>query len=274
MTQLKDLRQDRARVVAEIGRMEAASQRAAKVPSEQEVRQMLAGFGKILATAANGVSDADVAQAREIIAMLTGGRIDLSQQGERKPKRGWLQGRFEVRLLDFLIEKAAGVPPTQASDGVEVVIDYRRPLPSLQRSERAYHLCEEEGWLKVRIAKHLGVSKSRLTKLLQDAYARRGLPMPDGRSRRATLSEKHQTRPPFRAIADDVKAMLDQGLLIQEIAERKHCDKNTVTKAKDFWYVSRGLPVPDGRSRRKTLDRKVSHPRRRPETDASSDAAT
>ena len=48
-----------------------------------------------------------------------------------------------------------------------------------------------------------------------------------------------------------------------EIAEHLHCDRNTVTKAMKFAYQSRGLPVPDGRTRRKSLDRKVSRPRRR-----------
>jgi DNA invertase Pin-like site-specific DNA recombinase len=269
---LKELRHERAEVAAEIGTWEAASQRPRKIPTEEEVREMLQDLAEIFAAAARGDS-LDVAQVREIIDAITGGRIEMYQQGERAAKRGWLQGRFKVRLLDFLVEKASGVPPAEAGEAIEVTIDYRRPEASLDKSERAYHLCEHKGWLKIRIAKHLGVSKSRVTKLLHDAYARRGQEMPDGRSRRSTLAEKHQAVPVFQSIADDVKAMLDQGMLIFEIADALGVDKATVTKAKIFWYTSRGLTPPDGRSRRKTLTRKVSHPRRRPgEKDGSEPA--
>ena len=65
----------------------------------------------------------------------------------------------------------------------------------------------------------------------------------------------------YQVISEDVFALLEQGLLIEEIAERQGCDRNTVTSAKKFAYTSRNLPVPDGRTRRKELDRKVSRPR-------------
>jgi hypothetical protein len=54
-------------------------------------------------------------------------------------------------------------------------------------------------------------------------------------------------------LADRVKTLCDQGLLMAEIAEQLGCSKNTLTKAFRHWYSSRGETPPDGRGRRKTL---------------------
>ena len=70
----------------------------------------------------------------------------------------------------------------------------------------------------------------------------------------------------YQRISDEVKRLYDEGLLLGEIASQLKCDINTVTSAVAFWHESRGLGVPDGRARRKTLDRKVS---KRPSDDDS-----
>ena len=65
----------------------------------------------------------------------------------------------------------------------------------------------------------------------------------------------------YQRISDQVKQLCDDGLLLGEIAEQLTCDHNTITKARAYWHESRGLEVPDGRTRRKSLERKVSKPR-------------
>jgi transposase len=140
-------------------------------------------------------------------------------------------------------------------------------------SERAKELYDQN-WIMVRIAAEMGRKKSYVTKLVKHWFESRGLPFPDGRSRRSTLAQKHQEAPSFQAIGDDVKKLLDEGLLIQEIAQRLNCNKDTVTKAKAYWYTSHGFPVPDGRTRRKTLVHKVSHPRHCAGDDQGSVAAS
>ena len=59
--------------------------------------------------------------------------------------------------------------------------------------------------------------------------------------------------------------MLDKGMLLQEIAKALGIDRNVVTWAKNHWYQFRGLTPPDGRTRRKSLDRKCSKPPEEPE---------
>jgi len=81
-------------------------------------------------------------------------------------------------------------------------------------------------------------------------------PPKDGRSRRGTLAQHNREPDLFRRIADRAKALFDDGLLYEVIASELECDRTTVREALRFWHESRGLALPDGRSRRKTLPRK------------------
>jgi hypothetical protein len=49
-------------------------------------------------------------------------------------------------------------------------------------------------------------------------------------------------------LADPVKALFDQGILIKAIARQLKVSRNLVTAALKFWFTYRGLPIPDGRS--------------------------
>ena len=104
---IREVRSERTVVARQMEALEAAQRRSIQVPTEAEVRADIEQLQSILIDAANGAAeDADL--VREIIKLLTGGRIELFQQGERLQHRGWLQGRFTVRLLDVLGERAAG----------------------------------------------------------------------------------------------------------------------------------------------------------------------
>ncbi|MHB1035510.1 MAG: recombinase family protein [Pirellulales bacterium] len=269
---LRDLSHKRTRVAAEIGILEAAKQREVIVPTAQEVRALLDQLGDILRKAAGNEFPEGAGQARDILNRLTGGRIDLYQCGERRSHGGWLQGRFKVPLLSVLAEQAAGVPVSVSEDGIGVVIDYVRPTTLDEKAERAMALYNE-GRPNKQIALELGCSRSGVTQLLDRAFAARGEKRPDGRKRRWTLPRDESSTPVFQKIADQVKGLMDAGVLLQEIAERLGYDRDTVTHAKDYWYESRGLTAPDGRSRRKELDRKVSHPRRRNSAPSPGDSA-
>lgn len=272
---LRQLRGDWAAIEAELSAIEAAKTRVITPPTPEQVRAMLAELGSILAKAANSRTDAQLGQARRIIELLTGGRIELFQMGERKAQRGWLQGRFRVRLLSFLIERVTGVRPLGPDDGVEVTIDYREPPEFIALSEKAKVLYDM-GMMNAQIAKELGVARNYVTKLLKYWFESRSLTMPDGRSRRASLKQKHMEPPLYQQIADEVMVLYHQGKLLQDIADKLGVDRNTVTSAVRWWHEVRGLPVPDGRTRRQELDVKTSpksesqdseHPNTPPEGD-------
>ena len=105
-----------------------------------------------------------------------------------------------------------------------------------------------------------------VTKLLKYWFESRGLVMPDGRSRRASLTQKHFEPPLYQEIADKVMVLYQQKMLLQNIADTLKVDRNTVTSAIRWWHKVRGLPIPDGRTRRKELEVKTSP---RPENQAS-----
>jgi site-specific DNA recombinase len=251
---LADLRRQRTMVVTEIKRLEAAAATEVTIPSESDVRSTLKELSQILIKSASGATDEGAPLVRRIINLVTGGRIDLYQQGERLKKRGWLQGRFQVKLLTLVLKHCPSRNPEPHEDAMEVTIDYQQPVPFAADADQVWALYKD-GKHQRDIADLLGCSRSRITKLLKYAAKQHGETLEDGRKRRHRLTPRKETLPDYQRIADDVMELCDQGLLLQDVAERLKFDRNTVTKAIAFWHASRGLAVPDGRTRRKRLKR-------------------
>ena len=149
--------------------------------------------------------------------------------GERKAQRGWLQGRFRVRLLSFLIERVTGVRPLGRDDGIEVSHRLPRAAGSSSPSRKRRRPCTTQGMMNAQIARDLGCARSYVTKLLKYWFESRGLVMPDGRGRRASLQQKHIEPPLYQQIADQVMELYQQKMLLQDIADTLKVDRNTVT---------------------------------------------
>lgn len=248
---LRDLRAQRVQGRAKIEAYEAIMNQKTEVPSESQVLALMDRWGGIFMKACLGDCEESIGEAREIVWRLTGGRIDLYQMGDATARRGWLQGRFKLRLLDVYVEELCGGQPAIGDRGVEVMIDYRKPRPSAEQAERAYELCQQ-GLLKAKIADMLEVSRSRLTKLLHDAYAARGEQMPDGRTRRSQLPVKHLKTPVYQQIADrSIALMQGKGFTDGKIGEKLGGHSAFVVgQAIRWWHESRGLPVPTSQERR------------------------
>jgi biotin operon repressor len=86
------------------------------------------------------------------------------------------------------------------------------------------------------------------------------------------LEQKHQVPPTFEALAEPVLALLQQDLLIEDIAADLSVCRDTITKVIKYLRTVRGLDIPDGRTRRKGLKRKISRPRRQDQS-SNGDAA-
>ena len=108
------------------------------------------------------------------------------------------------------------------------------------------------------IGKALGCPRGWVTLVLKHHAAESGIPHVDGRKLKKRLGKLTVAM----KIADQAKAMMDEGWLLQEIAKKFGCCRDIITAAVKHWHSSRGLPVPDGRTRRKSLERKSSKKRR------------
>ena len=168
---LRSLRRERQGLQNQLGAIKGAAAEPVRVPTEEEVRSLLNNFSDILRRAAAGQLGDDQDAARDILQMLTGGRIDMYQEGERTDMRGFLQGRFTVRLLDVLVEKVGG-RPTNDSEGVEIVIDFKRPRKTDADADKAIAMWLD-GDFNREIAPKLGVGVSYVTRLLNVGASRR-----------------------------------------------------------------------------------------------------
>lgn len=250
---IRELQGEAAGLRAELARLESAGSRVPRVPTVEEILALLAAAAERLTAAAASDDPEVIAQARRILELVTDGRIELEQHGERRPHRGWLRGRFRVRLLTYLVEQCGG--DSAGDEGAEVTVDFRRPSPRDAAAESAWRL-REQGLLNVEIGERLGCSRAKVTKLLKHAAALRGVPYEDGRRRRGDAERKNRTPPKYVRMAAEVGRMVNEGLLLAEIADRLELDRNTVTKAYNLYRRQQGLPPLDGRARRKLLDHK------------------
>jgi biotin operon repressor len=118
--------------------------------------------------------------------------------------------------------------------------------------------------LNAQIAIELGCSRSKITKLLQYVSKKHGVPLEDGRVRRARLAKKCVQMLKHQEIADEVMRRYQNDELLDDIAIGLNVDRNLVTAAVRWWHEVRGLPAPDGRTRRKSLKHKSRKDQNRP----------
>jgi site-specific DNA recombinase len=235
-----------------------ADQNRRPAPTDTWVNQQLQHLGDILAQ--------NTPAAAIALRDLVGGEIVVAEIRNPDRQRHYLQGRFTIKATT-LVQAISGQnndsPPNDAElpddAGEEIIIDFREPAQCEVDSEKAKELYDQ-GLLMVQIAQKLDCGASHVTKLIKYWFESRGLPVPDSKNRRSTLQHKHQVPPTFKAIADQVLELLNANLLIIEIAERLGVCKDTITKVIKYLRTDRGLSIPDGRARRKTLGRKVSQP--------------
>jgi site-specific DNA recombinase len=241
---LRNLRRERQGIQEQLALIKAAATEPVRVPTESEVTSLLDNFSDVLRRAAAGELGDDQDTARDILETLTSGRIDKYQQGDRKEMRGWLQGRFMVRLLDVLVEKIAGPRPAKDGNGVEVVIDFKRPRKTDADADAAIRLWLDRHMSK-KIATQLGLGETYVSRLLRIGASRMGMTLEALKSQRKTRPVDPRRAPRYQLIADDVKALWWDALYpLAEVARKLRCSTTTVNAAIAFWFESRGLPVP------------------------------
>ncbi len=253
---LTQRRAERRTLTERIEKLERADHGRPPEPTESWVEEQLRHLGEVLSLKAPAAAHA--------LRDLVGGKIVVIEIREPGRERFFLQGRFSIgsrTIVEGLIgatERCGGQSASDSDDSCEeFLIAFREPPQLEVLSERAKELYDQ-GLMNAQIAKALGRARSYVTKLLKHWFESRGRTMPDGRSRRAKLKQKHVEPPLYERIADDAMALYKRKRLLQDIADALHVDRNTVTAAIRWWHEARDLPVPDGRTRRKDLEAKTS----------------
>lgn len=251
---LARLRGERSDVQRRIAEIEEAARNPKSVPTDDEVRTLIDNMATTLTAAADSDNPTELAALHHVISELTGGRISMTQQGERKRHNGWLRAKFRVRLLGPLTHRS-GFPVTN-DDDVEVELDIKRPSRDDELAEQAKALYDD-GRMAKEIARRMDCHRNRVAQLLKHWAEVHGEELPDGRARRATLSEKQSEVPLYKKIADEVtKLWLEQYLAYCEIARRFECSDVTVAKAIAYWHRERKMPIPTAKDRRRHITKR------------------
>ena len=204
----------------------------------------------------------DTPAATHALRDLVGGKIEVAEVRRDGRTRHYFRARLVIdsaaiakQLTRIQGNNSTGQldMPTRLTETIE--IDMVDPHPLNEKADLAKSLYDQ-GLMNAEIAQRLSVCRSMVTKLLQHWFTTHGDVMPDGRGRRSTLERKHLEPPRYQQLAEQAKLLADEGLLLQELAERLKCDIATVTKALRYWHDQHGSVALDGRTRRKTLARK------------------
>lgn len=266
---LKTRRHEKQQIERRLRELELAPQAPAEPPTAEWVREALAH----LADSLNGEPDL----AREALRGLLAGRIVVQEIESIGQKRRILRGTLVLPPAKTVkaianwhhAEPSAAVPTQGDPNNESITIDFREPSWIDDREEEVWRLYQHDV-PQDQIAEMLRLDRSQLTKILKRTAKKHGVELPDGRSRRARL--KHNYHSLYAGLIEQAMELWNQGLLIGQIAERLQVNPATVTKAVEAWHRQNGVPMPDGRSRRKTLEQK-SAPKRRSHDDESPFAA-
>jgi site-specific DNA recombinase len=249
---LQQRRAERRQHEDRLAELKAKASQAPQEPTMEWVSTKILNLHDVLSTPTPAAAFA----LRELV----GGRIVVEEIREQGRKRFFLRGSFSFNRLGILnslnlpVEPEA-LPPVDESE--VITIDFVRPDPLTEKAEKAKALWDQ-GLLNVQIAAVLECSRSMVTKLLKHWSALHGVELINGHARRAQLEQQHVELPLYKRIADEVMRRVDAQELLQDIAAALGVDRNTISASIRWWHEARGLPVPDGRPRRKTLARKSS----------------
>jgi site-specific DNA recombinase len=242
---LQSLRQERKQFQDQLSLLKALAAEPVRVPAVDEVRSLVSRFEAILEQGARSELADDHSIVRDVLETLTGGRIDMYQQGQRKNMQGWLQARFSVRLLDLLVERATGTRLQTGVDYIDVVIDFKRPRKCDSDADAAI-----ASWLggafNREIAEQIGSGESYVTRMLNLGAQRMGTTLEALRPLRKARPADPAHAPAYQKVADEVKALWWDNLIpLGTVAKRVKVSTVTANAAKDWWYESRGLKTPN-----------------------------
>ena len=253
--QLKTLRDRRMKVEADVRAAEHLAGQEVRVPTESDVKALIENLESTLHTAGElGVECQEMLGG--LLGAITGGRIYLSQAGEKKKHRGWLQGRFVPKVTATVLDRLA--PLVTTDDPIqEVVIDYHEKMPSLteQRADQVKELYDKGLQMKD-IADAMKININSTIKALKFWYKRAGLPYPNNAIRRGALRKADPNGAMFKRIAPEVVKLVEAGWSNKDISKELKCSRDLITKALQYYDQQHGTSYCDLKTRKRMLNRR------------------
>jgi site-specific DNA recombinase len=242
---LEGRRDERAQLVRRIEQYERQVARRPQVLTTEQIDEALESLHGVLSS---GTPAAAIALGNLIGEVVV---RPVSRPGRKPP---FLRGEFTLRAGN-VVDAANGTEQRETataaagqSDGETIVIDFVKPDPKYEMSDRAKELFDA-GLANWEIAEQLKLRPSRVTLLFNFWHERRGLPVPD-RAKRP--KRKRRDTPLYKRIADEAKQRWEAGDSESEIGRDFGTTQATVRNAIAWWHSSRNLPVPRFADRRKT----------------------
>ena len=168
-------------IVREIERLKIEASNSPSTPTLDWLRKQLGELDAVLRNSGSAANSA--------LRSLIPEGIVLEECPVPHRNRFYLRGRFELHLKDVAESFGYSATTDQAPiPGVSYFIDFVDTDFASSQRDQLYQLYTQ-GKLGCEIAEIMNISKSRVTAILNDVFAHRGEPKPDGRARRFTLSK-------------------------------------------------------------------------------------
>lgn len=212
-------------------------------PTREWVEEKLGGLHSLM----NNQGPAAVHALRALV----GGTISVWEVRRPGKKRHYLRGRLKLHLRAVEESICVKVNDEFASEpkSTEIIeIDFRVPERHEQLAGEVKRLWDD-GIPDEEIAKTLRCSRKLVSSSLDHWYEQRGLTRPDGRSCKKRLQGNRKAD----ALQTPIMELWHQDLSVTSIAEQLSYCLETVRAAVTKWHVECGLPVPDGRARRREI---------------------
>lgn len=243
---------ERDRLKRELNSLERQAQPLTLPPTLEWVEQQL---GVLHTRLTDGSPEAAALALR---GLLKDGIIAVQEVKQPGRSRHFHRGCLTLNTATVCSSLGSAIP-VESSELVEsirieeIILDFRETLEAEEICDQVKQMFDD-GVPYDEIAARLGCHRNQVTNALRIWHEERGLEPPDGRKHCGRL--ERETKP--KLLADRAKVLWDEGKLIADIGQRLGCDHHMAKKAVEYWFKSRGLPVEDGRLRRKRLHQKQS----------------
>jgi site-specific DNA recombinase len=248
---IQELSRQRRAAEAELASIRLAATQQPQQLSREEIVQRLDEVRTVLQRNRSELSDEQLIQLRRIAELLTGGRINLVQRGERVEKKGWLEGSFSLRLLQGLQGQSLASSVENPIDPI-VTIVFRKVESWKKRASEAKALLEN-GMSPFDVAKRMTLTVRAVSRLVKRWFTDQGLSVPPQFQHLSLKPSEDQRVLIHCRIADEVERLLAAGWKYQDIAEHCKVNRDEITRAVEYLAKRRGEKPVDGRSRRKQL---------------------